>query len=285
MTSPQSISGALGLSSSSAQQSHPSNQEDRKTIPFLTFPAEIRNSIYRWTFILSRVWPSEYNIPDFVVHGNVNSCQHSSTQGGIRWANIKSFPLLLTNKQIFLEALPIISAESYMEIKIYTDDRVKRREKKAYAAYSTLLRTKALCQDVRKVILNLTPTDYTVDFCLDYGVDPQITRLASLLQTYQKLKELTLVIRTGSLIMNSSNWELLGESFFVMAKKKRQGVSLCVELVDYFVDFDDSDISEGETDMIVEERNLAEKMFDNAVERYSGKGADVSYLIIILSRC
>jgi hypothetical protein len=277
MASPESPPPMNSVDSSLGPQTltgiTPSLSSPIQTFPFFSFPAEIRNLIYKWTFILSRRLGPEYNIPDFVVHGNKTS---SSCRGGIRWENIRSFNLLLANKQIFLEALPIISTESYMEIKIYTDERHHRRERKAWAAYSTLLRTKALCQEVRKVVLKLTPPDYDVDFSWGGVADPQIVRLGALLQSYQKLKELTLVIHSGSLCMNSWNWDVLGKNFFVMAKKKGQGVSLCVELVDYEVNLDDSDVSDEEVEELIEERQYAEKMFDSTVSKYAGKGAEVS---------
>jgi hypothetical protein len=250
-----------------------------RPFPFLSFPPEIRNLIYQWTFTLSRRLAPEYNIPDFTIHGHKTP---SDTYGGIRWENIPSFNLLLANKQIFLEALPVISAESYMEIKIYTDEKHPRREKKAWAAYSTLLRTKALCQNVRKIVLNLTPPDTDVEFSYDVGVtDPQIVRLGALFQIYSKLRELTLVIHTGSLCMDRWNWEVLGENFFVLARKKGKGISLCVELVDWEVNPDDSEVSDDEVEDVKHERGYAEKMFDSMVSQYAGKGAEVSHFHII----
>ena len=164
-----------------------------------------------------------------------------------------------------------------MEIKIYADSRGARREKKAFAAYSTLLRTKALCQDVRKIVINLTPVDSDVEFSRGGVVDKQISRLGELLKSYERLKEVTLTIDTGLLVMDIESWEALGGNFFELANKRRgSGVSLCVELVDYEIHESDSDYSDEEAEEIVEEREFAEKMCDKMIEKYCGKGADVS---------
>jgi hypothetical protein len=42
-----------------------------------------------------------------LVHGDTST---KAQRGGIRWQNVERFPLLLVNRQIFLEALPVISA-------------------------------------------------------------------------------------------------------------------------------------------------------------------------------
>ncbi|EPE37068.1 hypothetical protein GLAREA_09231 [Glarea lozoyensis ATCC 20868] len=251
-----------------------SSSPSQTTTPLFTYPPEIRNLIYKWTFITSRLHPPEYNIPDFVIHGTRSPT--SNHPGFIRWSNIPSFPLLLTSKRVFLEALPVISAQAYMEVKIYTDDRLSRRERKAWAVYSTLLRTRALCQDVRKIVLNLTPVDMDVEFCFQGTPDAQIVRLGKLLQTYERLKELTLVIRTGCLVMDVHSWDVLGEHLFVLADKKGRGVSLCVELVDYEMSIDEEEgYDYEEMEEMKEEREFAEKVVNSTVERFCGKGSDV----------
>jgi hypothetical protein len=128
-----------------------------------------------------------------------------------------------------------------MEIKIYIDESPRKRARKADAAYAALLRTVALCQDVRKVVMNVTPTDWEVYFS---GTD-QLSRLANVLSTYPKLKDVTLKVRPESI---EGEWEIF-EGVFGLCKK---GVSLCFELMDYDVDSDDEpeDVEEVEEERV-----------------------------------
>ncbi|CAG8954665.1 hypothetical protein HYFRA_00004587 [Hymenoscyphus fraxineus] len=232
--------------------------------PFSEFPPEIRNLIYKWTFILSRHRSPEYNIPDFLVHGDEKA---DGARGGIRWMNVDRFPLLLTCKKIFNEALPMIAAEAYMEIKCYADEYIKRREKKAFATYATLLRTRELCGGVRKVVMNVTPNNWDIEF----EAEPtQLPRLAGLLKDYKRLSELTIVIRP--FVMAPDNWEELGD-FFRMANKKEKGVSLCFELVDDEIDLLQDDPEDVED--IMEDRRRSEKIIEEMTGRFCGKGAEV----------
>ncbi|KAF4635952.1 hypothetical protein G7Y89_g2144 [Cudoniella acicularis] len=233
----------------------PVTPEKKSYFPFLDLPPEIRNKIYAFTFVMSRSRDAIYNIPDFLVHGD------GKNRGGIRWKNVEHFYLILVCKKIFLEALPVISAESFMEIKVYVDESSRRREKKAEAAYQTLLRTAPLCKGANKVVLNVTPTDWEVDF----RGEEQLLRLASVLKDYKKLKEVTLKVTPSCLAC--SNWlPLLG--FFLLA---RQGVSLCFELMDYEIDTDE----EEDAEEIKEERKTAEHNIDLLAKEYSGKKPDV----------
>ena len=114
-----------------------------------------------------------------------------------------------------------------MEIKIYIDESPRKRARKADTAYAALLRTRALCQDVRKVVMDITPTDFQVYFS---GTD-QLSRLAKVLETYPKLKDVTLKVRPES-IEHEDEWEIF-EGFFGLCKR---GVSLCFErrFISYF---------------------------------------------------
>ncbi|KAH8678897.1 hypothetical protein BGZ60DRAFT_428716 [Tricladium varicosporioides] len=232
------------------------NHEFKAYFPFMDLPPEIRNKIYAFAFTMSRSRDAIYDIPDFIVHG------HGKNRGGIRWKNVENFYLILTCKKIFLEALPIISAEAFMEIKVYIDESPRRREKKANAAYETLKRTAPLCQDVRKVVLNITP----IDFDIDFREDEQLLRIAGVLKDYKKLEEVTLKVRPSSIA--STSWlPLVG--FFFLA---RQGVSLCFELLD-------SAIEEGEDqdiiDEIVEERKDAEDKIKSMSDKYGGNKPNI----------
>lgn len=84
-------------------------------LPFLTLPGEIRNNVYKWAWLISRERDESYNIPDFQIHGDVKCGQ----RGGIRWMNIRSFPLLLVSKRIREEVLPVVSGEAFFEVKTY----------------------------------------------------------------------------------------------------------------------------------------------------------------------
>lgn len=117
-----------------------------------------------------------------------------------------------------------------MEIKCYADRSLKRREKKAFAVYSTLLRTKELCGNIRKLVVNVTPTLWDMNFEHDVV---QVPRLAGVIKGYERLRELTLIVRPS--IMSPVNWDIL-EDFFLLADKRGRGVSLCLELVDDAID-------------------------------------------------
>lgn len=148
-----------------------------------------------------------------------------------------------------------------MEIKIYTEDTLRKRDRKSNAAYAALMRTKALCQDARKVVLNITPQDYDVDF---YG-DEQLSRLAGVLAGYRKLKDVTLRVRPMCIAMD--DWSIF-HGFFALCKK---GVSLCFELLDYEAASED----EEEAEEIEEEHKATELMIEKMAEDYAGEGADV----------
>jgi len=123
-----------------------------ETLPFLTFPGEIRNKIYWWAWVMSREKNETYNIPDLQVHGDVTGQQ----KGGIRWMNVPSFPILLTSKQLRSEAFPIISAVSWVEIKTYVDIGGDRAGP-ALNCIHTLSRSAPLLEFTKKVSMNLTP--------------------------------------------------------------------------------------------------------------------------------
>jgi len=66
--------------------------------------------------------------------------------------------------------------------------------------------------------MNVTPTDWEVYF----NGTAQLPRLAKVLSTYPKLKDVTLKVRPESI---EDQWEIF-EGFFGLCKK---GVSLCFE--------------------------------------------------------
>lgn len=160
-----------------------------------------------------------------------------------------------------------------MEIKCYTDNNFKRRERKTFAVYSTLLRTTELCSNVRKIVINVTPTLWELDFELDII---QILRLAGVLKDYERLKELTLLVRPS--VMTRGNWDFLGD-FFRMADKRRQGVSLCLELLDTTYSCAPEDYAVG----AMEERAAAERIIEEMTGKLCGRGAEVC--ICPLSSC
>lgn len=156
----------------------------------------------------------------------------------------------------------MISAESYMEIKIYTDEIAHRRERKANAAYAALMRTKALCQDASKVVLNITPGDWEVDFY----EDKQLPRLAALLAGYPKLEDVTLRLKPDCLSTGNQGWSLF-DGFFALCKK---GVSLCFELLDY-------EPEDEEAEEIEEEHKVTELLIERMAKDHAGPGADVCF--------
>ena len=151
-----------------------------------------------------------------------------------------------------------------MEIKIYTDDSPRKRDRKASAAYAALLRTVALCQDVQKVVMNVTPIDMDVFFD-----GTQLPRLAQVLSTYPKLKDVTLKVRPESLEVDQ--WEIF-EGFFGLCRK---GVSLCFELMAYdHIGIDADDVEEAD-----KERKLTERRIEALTKKYTGKEGDVGPLL------
>jgi hypothetical protein len=160
--------------------------------PFLALPGEIRNKIYQWTWLLSRERDEIYNLPDFQVHGD----EKDSQRGGIRWLNVPSFSLLLVSKQTRAESLPIISAESWFEIKTYVDKDNGCRDphcprhmlpdvsqRRAFNCFSMMEQSKPLLRDARKITMDLTPrfAEWMT------GIRPILRELSN----YRRLQELT----------------------------------------------------------------------------------------------
>ncbi|TVY65612.1 hypothetical protein LSUE1_G006236, partial [Lachnellula suecica] len=245
--------------------SSPPHFNKRTQFPLFALPPEIRNKIYAWTFVLSRNRDETYNIPDFIVHGDLPCEAHwNQPRGGIRWKNVARFELLLTCKQVFLEALPVISGEAFMEIKVYSDDRLSRRARKADAAYVALLRTAALCQDVRRVVLTVNQGDWDVDF----REDEQLPRLAKVLAAYPKLKDVTLKVWPEALSLMDECWVPL-HGFFGLCEKD---LSLCIELMDYALH--PHDVKEWAEE--IEQRHKdTELLIENLIKRLVGKRGEV----------
>lgn len=88
------------------------------------FPAEVRNMIYRWTWILSRKRPEDEGIPDFYVKPDLEyrNSRLPPKIATVRWENIHGFPLLRLNQQLRSEVLPIIAKETHFELRVYQQE-------------------------------------------------------------------------------------------------------------------------------------------------------------------
>ncbi|KAH8593427.1 hypothetical protein B0O99DRAFT_688645 [Bisporella sp. PMI_857] len=191
-------------------------KQDSKQFRFLELPAEIRNNIYEWLYVMSRCLDEMYQIPDFEVRGDgspVNSIGTIDTLR-IRWLNIPSFPLLLVNKQIRNEVFPIISAEAWFQIR--TDSRIPPSGFYDFPSLESF----PLLSGTRKVTIDLTPR-------WEHYLEG-IQELAVSLMTFDKLKEITLRILVYEMMPKDFS-EL--EYFFAFAKD-RTGLTLILELID-----------------------------------------------------
>ena len=168
--------------------------------------------------------------------------------------NIDRFSLLLVCKQIRLEVLPIISSESFFQIKTYSLSRP--------ALHRALKRAEPLCQQTKTVLLEIRdkamilPPEVLLDLKENSplsisstlneleanqlknttGAGSHFFELASVLKGYFRLKEL--ILRLSAVHLQPSDILML-LPFFQVASR---GVTLSFELWDYKPDFwDDHD--------------------------------------------
>lgn len=87
------------------------------------------------------------------------------------------FNLMLVNKQIHNEAIPIISLEMVLEVKTY-----RMGDPRADIAIRNLSLASGFCKIARRVIIDLTPGHWA----------SSLTPIASHLKEYTKLKEVTI---------------------------------------------------------------------------------------------
>ena len=216
---------------------------------FLDLPAEIRELIYGFTYTLSRGREEIYRIPDFIVHGD------GKNKGGIKWMNVERYNLLLVCKQTYNESMPIISAESFFEIKTYSE-----QDKKAWNAVQILRNSSQLCQNAGKVVIDLTPAQAYRSLPLCY----RIFEILTILDGYKKLKEITLKIAVSKLIVRETSGMA---GFFVLAKK---GVTLLLEL--------SMNIDEWEYGSTRKsQRKVFEKAFHRMTRKFGGDNAEVRF--------
>jgi hypothetical protein len=188
---------------------------DLETSPnsvFLDLPAEIRNKIYKWTYILSRDREDIYNLPDAEIHGDQ---QH----GGIRWVNIPRFNLLLASRQIYNEVIPIISSAMFLSIKTYP---YRSDDTRALQSLTGLYRASAFCMNAKRVSINLTP-----------GCGKLASHLRAIAVALDKFSRLEIV--ELKLLTYGKNQIDLWKLKDVFRIGRRNGASLSVELIDVVV--------------------------------------------------
>lgn len=183
------------------------NMEAKPKRTFLDFPAEIRNKIYTWTYILSRTSDDIYNRPDLEVHGD-------RPYGGIRWLNIPRFNLLLVDRKVYHEVIAIISSQMFLEIKTY-----RLGDTRALDCVTGLNRASSFCINAKRVGINLTPGSGKWA--------SQMRGIAAVLSRFPKLESLDLRIMVHGLT-SIGMW--MAKPVFEIARRNR--ASLCVELID-----------------------------------------------------